>query len=104
MVAGPGVRSEGSVGNSVVPVPSSEVLGRVPVGLRVAAAIGWRLVVVLVAMGALGWIVGKVQIIVFPIALAILLSALLEPAVRLLPRPRSIPRALAPAVVVVGGL
>jgi putative heme transporter len=104
MVAGPGVRSGGSVGNSMVPVASSEVLGRVPVGLRVAAAIGWRLVVVLVAMGVLGWVVGKVQIIVIPIAVAILLSALLAPAVRLLARPRWIPRGLATAVVVVGGL
>src|SRR5581483_9447291 len=104
MVAGPGVRSEGSVGNSVVPVPSSEVLGRVPVGLRVAAAIGWRLVVVLLALGALGWVVGKVQIIVIPVAVAVLLAALLAPAVRLLARPRWMPRALATALVVVGGL
>jgi len=66
MVAGSGVRSEPSVSNSVVPVPSAEVLGRVPVGLRVAAAIGWRLVAVLVAIAALGWVVGKVQIIVIP--------------------------------------
>jgi putative heme transporter len=104
MVAGPGVRAEGSVGNNVVPVSSAEVVGRVPVGLRVAAAIGWRLVVVLVALAALGWVVGKVQIIVIPIAVAVLLAALLAPAVRLLARPRWIPRALATAVVVVGGL
>lgn len=103
-MAGPGVRAEGSVGNNVVPVSSAEVVGRVPVGLRVAAAIGWRLVVVLVALAALGWVVGKVQIIVIPIAVAVLLAALLAPAVRLLARPRWIPRALATAVVVVGGL
>jgi putative heme transporter len=104
MEAGSGVRSESSVSNSVVPVSSAEVLGRVPVGLRVAAAIGWRLVVVLVAMAALGWVVGKVQIIVIPVAVAVLLAALLAPAVRLLARPRWMPRALATAVVVVGGL
>src|SRR5919199_4302748 len=104
MVAGSGVRSELSVGNSVEPVPSSELLGRVPIGLRLAAAIGWRLVVVLVAMAALGWVIGKVQIIVIPVAVAVLLAALLAPAVRLLARPRWIPRALATAVVVVGGL
>ena len=51
MVAGSGVGSEGPVGNGLVP-SSAEVLGRVPVGLRVAAAIGWRLVVVLITMAA----------------------------------------------------
>jgi predicted PurR-regulated permease PerM len=98
------MRPDDSVGNGLVPVPGAEVLGRVPVGLRVAAAIGWRLVVVLVAMAAVGWVVGRVQMIVIPVAVAVLLAALLAPAVRLLARSRWVPRALATAVVVVGGL
>ena len=104
VVAGFGGGSDSSVSNGVVPVAGGEVLGRVPVGLRVAAAIGWRLVVVLVAMAALGWVVGQVQMIVIPVAVAVLLAALLAPAVRLLGRPRWVPHALATAVVVVGGL
>jgi predicted PurR-regulated permease PerM len=104
MVAGSVARSDGPVGNGLVPVPDAEVLGRVPVGLRVAAAIAWRLVVVLIALAALGWVVGQVQIIVIPVAVAVLLAALLAPAVRLLARSRWVPRALATAVVVVGGL
>ena len=104
MVAGSGVRADGVSGNGVEPVSGGEVLGRVPVGLQVAAAIGWRLVVVLVALAALGWVVGQVQVIVVPVAVAVLLAALLAPAVRLVARPGWMPRALATAVVVVGGL
>ena len=51
MVAGSGVRSDGPLGNGVVPVAGGEVLGRVPVGLWVAAAI--------VALAASGWVVGQ---------------------------------------------
>jgi predicted PurR-regulated permease PerM len=97
------VGSEGPVGHGLVP-SSAEVLGRVPVGLRVAAAIGWRLVVVLITMAALAWVISRVQFIVIPVAVAVLLAALLAPAVRLLSRFRWVPRALATAVVVVGGL
>jgi putative heme transporter len=104
MVAGSRVGADRVSGNGVEPVSGGEVLGRVPVGLQVAAAIGWRLVVVLAAMAALGWVVAQVQIIVVPVAVAVLLAALLAPAVRLVARPRWMPRVLATAVVVVGGL
>jgi predicted PurR-regulated permease PerM len=72
--------------------------------LQVAAAIGWRLVVVLITLAALAWVISRVQFIVIPVAVAVLLAALLAPAVRLLTRFRWVPRALATAVVVVGGL
>jgi predicted PurR-regulated permease PerM len=49
-------------------------------------------------------VISQVQIIVIPVAVAVLLAALLAPAVRLLTRSRWVPRALATAVVVVGGL
>lgn len=104
VVAGSGVGSDGPVGNGLVPSSSGEVLGRVPVGLRVAAAIGWRLVVVLITVAALAWVISRVQFIVIPVAVAVLLAALLAPAVRLLSGFRWVPRGLATAVVVVGGL
>jgi putative heme transporter len=104
MVAGSGVDSDSPVGNGLAPHSSGEVLGRVPVGLRVAAAIGWRLVVVLITVAALAWVISRVQFIVIPVAVAVLLAALLAPAVRLLSRFRWVPRGLATAVVVVGGL
>src|SRR5947209_17537418 len=102
MVAGSGVGSDGPVGNGLVSISSGEVLGRVPVGLRVAAAIGWRLVVVLITVAALAWVISRVQFIVIPVAVAVLLAALLAPAVGLLSRLRGVPRGPATAGRVLG--
>jgi predicted PurR-regulated permease PerM len=75
----------------------------VPHGLRIAAAWAWRLLV----LGALGlaiiWIIGRLKIVLVPLTIALLLSALLAPAVGWLLRVR-FPRSLATALVLVGGL
>ncbi|MFC3503053.1 AI-2E family transporter [Micromonospora krabiensis] len=75
----------------------------VPHALRIAAAWSWRLIVI----GAVAWallrIVGTIRIVIIPLAIALLLSALLAPAVGWLLRAR-FPRSLATAVVLVGGL
>jgi predicted PurR-regulated permease PerM len=75
----------------------------VPHALRIAAAWAWRLLV----LGVVGYylikLVGQLRIVVIPLAVALLLSALLAPAVGLLLRAR-VPRSLATAVVLVGGL
>lgn len=75
----------------------------VPRGLRVAAAWSWRLLVV----GVVGWallrVVSTVRVVVIPLLIALLLSALLAPAVGWLLRAR-LPRSLATAVVLIGGL
>ncbi|MEH0969648.1 AI-2E family transporter [Micromonospora sp. CPCC 205546] len=75
----------------------------VPHALRIAAAWSWRLIVIGVVAWALLKIVGTVRIVVIPLAVALLLSALLAPAVGWLLRAR-LPRSLATAVVLVGGL
>ncbi|MEU5906443.1 AI-2E family transporter [Micromonospora sp. NPDC047527] len=75
----------------------------VPHGLRIAAAWCWRLIVIGVVAWALLRIVGTVKIVIIPLAIALLLSALLAPAVGWLLRAR-LPRSLATAVVLVGGL
>ncbi|MEH1102245.1 AI-2E family transporter [Micromonospora sp. CPCC 205561] len=75
----------------------------VPHALRIAAAWSWRLIVVGVVAWALLKIVGTIRIVVIPLAIALLLSALLAPAVGWLLRAR-LPRSLATAVVLVGGL
>ncbi|MEU6074617.1 AI-2E family transporter [Micromonospora sp. NPDC047074] len=75
----------------------------VPHALRIAAAWSWRLIVVGIVAWALLKIVGTVRIVVIPLAIALLLSALLAPAVGWLLRAR-FPRSLATAVVLVGGL
>jgi putative heme transporter len=75
----------------------------VPHSLRIAAAWSWRLIVI----GLVGWallrFIGVISIVVIPLAIALLLSALLAPAVGWLFRLR-LPRSLATAVVMICGL
>jgi predicted PurR-regulated permease PerM len=82
---------------------SSRDDAEVPHSLRVSAAWSWRLIVV----GALGWVllqfIGTISVVVIPLAIALLLSALLAPAVGWLLRLR-LPRSLATFLVLVGGI
>ncbi|WP_203812052.1 AI-2E family transporter [Paractinoplanes tereljensis] len=75
----------------------------VPHSLRLAAAWSWRLIVV----GVIGWallhLIGIVSIVVVPLAIALLLSALLAPAVGWLLRLR-LPRSLATFLVLICGM
>ena len=82
---------------------TENVVDVVPRGLRVAAAIGWRLLVVAVALWVIGQIIAYLSGIVIPVAIALLLAALLTPAVKRLTEWR-VPRGLATAMVLVGGL
>jgi putative heme transporter len=70
--------------------------------VRRAAAWAWRLLVILAAFVALLWVVKKLEIIVVPVLLALMISALLVPAVDWLDR-RGLPRGGAVAVVLLGG-
>ena len=75
----------------------------VPHSLRIAASWSWRLLVV----GLLGWVllrfIGTISIVVIPLAIALLLSALLAPAVGWMRRLR-LPPSLATFVVLICGL
>ena len=62
-----------------------------PLGIRVAAAWSWRLIIIAVAVALLVWGIVQVRIIVIPLFLAILLTALLAPVVRWFER-RGTPR------------
>ncbi len=75
----------------------------VPHALRIAAAWGWRLLVVGIVTWALIKIIGTIRIVIIPLTVALLLSALLAPAVGWLLKVR-FPRSLATGVVLVGGL
>lgn len=75
----------------------------VPRGLRVAAAWAWRSLLLVAAGWVALWLVAKLSLVVIPLAIALLLSALLSPAVGALVRAR-VPRSLATAIVLVGGL
>ncbi|MEV4635960.1 AI-2E family transporter [Actinoplanes sp. NPDC049548] len=92
------------------PVPSFEhhsIASRddaeVPHSLRIAAAWSWRLIVV----GVVGWVlvrfIGTISIVVIPLAIALLLSALLAPAVGWLLKLR-LPPSLATFLVLICGI
>ena len=70
--------------------------------VRKSAAWAWRLLVILTAGVALLWVVKKLEIIVVPVLLALMISALLVPAVDWLDR-RGLPRGGGVAVVLLGG-
>lgn len=75
----------------------------VPRGLRIAAAWAWRLLVLGVVGYYLLHVVALLKHVIVPLAIALLLSALLTPAVITLRR-LNVPRSLATALVLVGGL
>jgi putative heme transporter len=70
--------------------------------IRKTAAWAWRLLVVLAAFIAVLWVLQKLEIIVVPLLLALMLSALLVPPVDWMDR-RGLPRGAAVALVVLGG-
>ena len=71
--------------------------------VRKAAAWSWRLLVILAAVAALLWLLWRLQVIVVPLALAVILTALLLPAVDRLDL-WGMPRGGAVALVLLGGL
>jgi len=70
--------------------------------VRKAAAWAWRLLVILTAVVALLWVVEKLEVIVVPVLLALMVSALLVPAVDWLDK-RGLPRGAAVTLVVLSG-
>ncbi|MBW0014619.1 AI-2E family transporter [Mycobacterium sp.] len=70
--------------------------------VRKAAAWSWRLLAILTAVLALLWIVQKLEVIIVPVLLALMVSALLVPAVDWIDR-RGLPRGAAVALVLFGG-
>lgn len=70
--------------------------------VRKAAAWAWRLLILLAALVALLWVIKKLEVIVVPVLLALMISALLVPAVDWIDK-RGLPRGAAVALVVLGG-
>ena len=70
--------------------------------VRKAAAWAWRLLVILAAVVAVLWVVEKLEVIVVPVLLALMISALLVPAVDWLDR-RGLPRGGAVTLVLLVG-
>ena len=70
--------------------------------VRKTAAWAWRLLVILAALVALLWVIKRLEIIIVPLLLALMLSALLLPMVDWLDR-RGVPRGGAVALVLLAG-
>src|SRR3954467_6963023 len=82
-------------------VISTDDAASVPHGLRLATAYAWRFLVVAAAVGVGIWLVIQLKLLVVPLLVAILISALLWPAFGWMLRHR-FPRWLAIVISVVG--
>ncbi|GAA4491169.1 AI-2E family transporter [Microbacterium panaciterrae] len=82
---------------------TGEVERSVPAGLRITTAYAWRLLVIAAAVGVLIWLVMLFKILVIPLMVAILLTALLWPVFSAMLRAR-FPRWLAIAIALLGTL
>jgi predicted PurR-regulated permease PerM len=84
-------------------VVSTDVSGSVPRGLKLATAYSWRFLVVAAAIGVAIWIVIQLKLLVIPLLISILVTALLWPAFSWMLRHR-VPRWLAITISIVGTL
>ncbi len=84
-------------------VVSTELSAGIPRGLRIATAYSWRFLVVAAAIGVAVWIVIQLKLLVIPLLVAILITALLWPAFTWMLRHR-VPRWVAIVIVVAGTL
>ncbi len=83
--------------------PSNLAPAQVPWGIDLAAAWAWRLLVIAAAGYLLARVLGFFAVITLPLVIALLIAALVTPVVRAL-HAIGVPRRLAAAFVVVGGI
>jgi putative heme transporter len=106
--ANPGIRGHDNAGRYATGMPAGPSVDSVadesvtPL-VRKTAAWAWRLLVILAAVVALLWLIKRLEVIVVPVALATILTALLLPAVDFLDR-RGAPRGGAVALVLLSGI
>ena len=75
----------------------------VPRGLQVAAAWSWRVILVIAVIFGIGWVARYLSEVFVPVAIAILLAAMLSPVANRL-RSWGVPRGAATAISVLGGM
>lgn len=73
--------------------PPQNAANELPLGIRVAAAWSWRLVVIALAIAVVVWLIMVLHTVVIPLVIAILLTALLYPIVAFFER-RGLPKGL----------
>ena len=88
---------------SIATTTTPEFDKAVPRGLQVAAAWSWRVILVVAVLFGLGWLARHLSEVVVPVAVAILLAAMLSPVANRL-RSWGLPRGAATAITVLGGL
>ncbi|MDQ0644870.1 AI-2E family transporter [Microbacterium murale] len=82
---------------------TTEADNAVPLSLRVAAGYAWRLLLIAAAAGVIIWLVIQLKLLVIPLLIGILITALLWPAFELMLRSR-FPRWLAILIALLGTL
>jgi putative heme transporter len=87
----------------VTPDATTDVTELVPRGLRVSAAVAWRFIVVIAALYVIMKLVSFFSALMIPLAIAMLLAALMAPGVDRLVS-WHVPRSAATALVLIGGL
>ncbi len=83
--------------------PSNFAPAQVPWGVDLAAAWGWRFLVIAAAGYLIAWTIGFLSLIVLPVVIALLIAALVVPVVDGLVR-LGLPRGVAAILVVVSGI
>ena len=101
--ASPAVTAQDDAPGAAVQPTESPVTDTIPLGLRIAAGWAWRVILLVAGLYVVVWLVSLLRVVVIPIAVALLLSALLEPVAGAL-RKRGAPRSLAAITVLVLGL
>ena len=94
-------RTAGGAGESIPTGPSNLTRAQVPWGLDLAASWAWRLIVIGAAGYVLFRLIGYFSIVTLPLAIALLIAALVTPVVQGLQR-IGFPRSLSAIVVVIG--
>ncbi|WP_229332050.1 AI-2E family transporter [Streptomyces sp. UNOC14_S4] len=101
---GTGVTGAGAAGpGSGAPSPADhDPAAAVPWGVRVAAEVGWRLLILAGALWVLMRVISAVELVVLAFTAGLLITALLQPTVAWLKR-HGVPRGLATALTFISG-
>lgn len=78
--------SPGSEADSGAPRSAADFERAVPWGVQIAAGWSWRLLIIAAAVLGIGWVMAYFSGVTIPVAVAVLLAALLQPLINMLTR------------------
>ncbi len=85
------------------PTEQDRIDQSVPIGFRIAASWAWRLIIIAIMIAGVGWLIHYLSEVTIPLAIAILLAALISPVANFFNR-RRFPRALSAALAMIIGV